>query len=153
MIYKVKLVSQTNAIVLFITGFTIFTVSAEALLPPGGLQNRGLSILLASITVFIFYVFWQKFVVEKTIWEIDENEIKIVWTKKFVFGSSKDTTIRWSEIKDVSQGSGPYYYKLQIKLTTGDTLKYFHDNLTVRDDFNEMIKALYQIAERRNTAN
>ncbi|GHB63869.1 hypothetical protein GCM10007390_17130 [Persicitalea jodogahamensis] len=147
------MVSQTNAIVLFITGSITVIVSAEVLLPPSGLQNRGLSILIASIIIFIFYVLWQKFVTGKTAWEIDQNEIKIVWTKKFILGDSKDTTIKWSEINDISQGAGPKYYKLQIKLATGDTMKYFHDNLTIRDDFGEMIKALCQISERRNTAN
>ena len=152
--YKVKLVSQTNAIVLIITLLVVILVSAGTLLPPGGLQNEGLTILVVSIVALISYTLWQIFVTGRTIWTIDENEIKIVWTKKFILADSTDTIIKWSEIKDISRGLDPQYYNLKIKLVSGDTIKYFHDTLTTRDDFEEMLKTLYQtLNDKKATAN
>jgi hypothetical protein len=150
--YKVKLVSQTNAIVLIITGLVIILVSAGTLLPPGGLQNEGLSILLVSILAFITYILWQIFVTGRTQWTIDDNEIKILWTKKFFLADCSDTTIRWSEIENISRGLDPQYYNLKIKLVSGDTVKYFHSS--GRDDFEEMLKKLYQtLNDKKATAN
>lgn len=154
MTYKVKLVSQTNAIVLIITGLIVVLVSAGTLLPKGGLQNEGLSILVVSVIAFIAYVLWQIFVTGRTLWTIDENEIKIVWTKKFILAGNTDTIIKWNEIKDISRGLDPQYYNLKIKLISGDTIKYFHDTLTTRDDFQEMLKTLYQtLNDKKATAN
>lgn len=152
--YKVKLVSQTNAIVFIIIGLIVVLVSAGTLLPKGGLQNEGLSILVVSVIAFIAYVFWQIFVTGRTLWTIDDNEIKIVWTKKFILADSKDTIIKWNEIKDMSRGLDPQYYNLKIKLVSGDTIKYFHDTMTTRDEFQDMLKTLYQILnDKKATAN
>lgn len=60
--YKVKLVSQKNFIIFIVIGLAIVLVSAGALLPPGGLQNKRLSIWVMSIIAFIAYVLWQIFV-------------------------------------------------------------------------------------------
>lgn len=144
MTYKVKLVSQTNAIVFIVTGLVTVLVSAGTLLPKSGLQNEGLSIFVVSVLSLIVYVLWQIFVTGRTIWTIDENEIRIVWTKKFFLGDSEDDIIKWSTIKDISRGTDPQYYNLKIELTSGYTIKYFHDTLTTRDDFEEMLKTLYQ---------
>ncbi|MEP7373894.1 MAG: hypothetical protein ABI675_10925 [Chitinophagaceae bacterium] len=152
--YKVKLVSQAHAILLIIVLLGVFLISAGTFLPPGGLKNEGLSILLVSIVVFVSYTLWQIFVTGRTVWTIDENEIKIVWTKKFIFQDGKDIVIKWSEIKDISRGLDPQYYNLKIKLVSGDTLKYFHDTLTTRDDFEKMLKTLYQtLNDKKATAN
>jgi len=137
-------VSQTNAIVLIITGLIVILVSAGTLLPHSGLQNAGLSILLVSFLAVIAYILWQTFVTGRTQWTIDDIEIKIVWTKKFFLADCGDTTIKWSEIKDIGRGLDPQYYNLKIKLVSGDTIKYFHDTLTTRDDFEQMLKQLYQ---------
>jgi hypothetical protein len=150
--YRVKLVSQTNAIVFIIIGLVSVLVSAGTLLPKGGLQNKGLSIVLVSLLGFTAYVLWQLLVTGRTIWTIDENKIKIVWTKKFILSHSEDETIKWSEIKDIRRGSDPQYYNLKIELTSGYTIKYFHDTLTTRDDFEEMLKALYQTLKDKNAA-
>lgn len=144
MSYKIKLVSQPHAILLILVLLVIFLVSAVTLLPSGGLQDTGLSILLVSIVAIISYILWQIFVTGRTLWTIDTNEIRIVWTKKFYFNDGKDVIIKWSEIKDISRGPDPQYYSLKIKLQSGDTIKYFHDTLTKRDDFEEMLKVLYQ---------
>jgi hypothetical protein len=150
MSYKIKLVSQAHVILLIIFLLVVFLVSAGTLLPPDGLQNQGLSILLVLAVIFVSYILWQIFVTGRTIWTIDETEIKIVWTKKFIFGDGRDILIKWSEIKDISRGLDPQYYNLKIKLVSGDTIKYFHDTLTTRDDFEDMLKKLYQIqAEKK----
>lgn len=104
------------------------------------------------IIAFIAYLLWQLFVTRQTLWTIDDNEIKIVWTKKLALVGGIDTVIKWSEIKDISQGLDPKYYNLRIKLVSGDTLKYFHDNLTTRDDFEEMLKTLYQTLNKKKAA-
>lgn len=104
------------------------------------------------IIAFIAYLLWQLFVTGQTLWTIDDNEIKIVWTKKLALVGGIDTVIKWSEIKDISQGLDPKYYNLRIKLVSGDTLKYFHDNLTTRDDFEEMLKTLYQTLNKKKAA-
>jgi hypothetical protein len=152
--YKVKLVSQAHAILLIIVLLVVFLVGAGTLLPSGGLQNEGLAILLVSAVAFVSYILWQIFVTGRTIWTIDEKEIKIVWTKKFIFQDGKDVIIKWSEIKDISRGLDPQYYNLKIKLYSGDTIKYFHDTMTTRDEFEEMLKVLYQtLKDKKATAN
>ena len=152
MAYKVKLVSQANAIVFTIIFLTVVFVSTGIFLPRGGLQNEGLAILVVSIVVLIGYFLWLIFVTGRTLWTIDENEIKIVWTKKFIFDYNHDIIIKWSEIKDISRGPDPQYYTLKIKLVSGDTIKYFHDTLTTRDDFKEMLKTLYQTLKDKKAA-
>ena len=144
MTYKVKLVSQANAVAFIIIGLAIILISAGTLLPRGGLQNGALSIFVVFVVAVIAYFLWQLFVTGRTLWTVDDNEIKIVWTRRFILTSGLDTIIKWSEIEDISQGLDPKYYNLKIKLVSGDTLKYFHDNLTTRDDFKEMLKTLYQ---------
>lgn len=154
MTYKVKLVSQTNAIVFIVTGLVVVLVSAWKFLPKDGLQNEGLAILLVSGLAVVAYFLWQLFVTGRTIWTVDENEIKIEWTKKFVLGHNEDTVIKWSEVKEISRGSDPQYYNLMIDLMSGYTMKYFHDTLTTRDDFEEMLKTLYQtLKDKKATAN
>lgn len=144
MTYKVKLVSQANAIGLIITLLVIFFSGAGLFLPSHGLQNGGLSILLTSLIVIITYILWQIFVTGRTEWTIDEREINIVWTKKFILSDRKDMNLKWVEIENISRGFDPKYYNLKIKLTSGETIKFFHDNMTTRDDFEEMLKSLYQ---------
>ena len=147
------MVSQTNAIAFIITGLVAVLVSAWKFLPKNGLQNEGLAILIVSGLAAVGYFLWQLFVTGRTIWTIDENEIKIAWTKKFVLADCEDTIIKWSEVKDISRGSDPQYYNLMIDLRSGYTMKYFHDSLTMRDDFEEMLKTLYQTLKDKNTAN
>jgi len=152
--YKVKLVSQTNAIAFIVTGLVAVLVSAWKFLPKNGLQNEGLAILIVAGLAVVAYFLWQLFVTGRTIWTIDENEIKIEWTKKFVLADIEDTIIKWSEVKDISRGSDPQYYNLVIDLTSGYTIKYFHDTLTMRDDFEDMLKTLYQtLKDKKATAN
>lgn len=143
------MVSQTNAIFFIIIGLVVVLISAATLLPKAGLQNEGLSILVVSGLGFISYVLWQLLVTGRTTWTIDENEVKIVWTKKFVLAYIEDDTIKWSEIKDISRGSDPQYYNLKIELNSGYTFKYYHDTLTTRDDFQKMIKTLYQTLKEK----
>jgi hypothetical protein len=147
--YKVKLVSQAHAILLITALLVTFLVTARTLLPPGGLENKGLAILFVSMAAFVSYILWQIFVTGRTIWTIDEDEIKITWAKRFIFQDGRGVIIKWSDIKDISRGIDPQYYNLKIKLHSGETIKYFHDTLTTRDDFEEMLKLLYQTLKTR----
>lgn len=148
------MVSQTNAIFFIVTGLVAVLVSAWKFLPKDGLQNEGLAILIVSVLAVVTYFLWQLFVTGRTIWTVDENEIKIVWTKKFVLDDSEDAVIKWSDVKDISRGSDPQYYNLMIDLRSGYTMKYFHNTLTKRDDFEEMLKTLYQtLKDKKATAN
>lgn len=144
MTYKVKFVSQTNALIFIITALAAFLVIAGTCLPAGGLQSKGLSILLVSIQSIIAYILWQILVTGRTEWTIDKNEISIVWTKKFFLADDKDIRIKWSEIKNISRGTDSMYYLLKIELLSGDILKYFHDTLTTRDEFRDMLEVLDQ---------
>jgi hypothetical protein len=147
--YKVKLVSQARAILLVTVLLVTFLVSAGTVLPPGGLQNKGLAILFVSMAAFVSYILWQILVTGRTIWTIDDKQIKIRWTKSFIFQDGKQVIIKWSDIKDISRGVDRQYYNLKIKLHSGETIKYFHDTLTTRDDFEEMLKLLYQTLKTR----
>lgn len=149
--YKVKLVSLPHSILLIIVLLVVFLVSTGTLFPSGGLQNGGLSILIVSIEAIVSYILWQFFVTGRTIWKIDDEEINIVWTKKFIFNDGRDVIIKWSEIEDISRGLDPQYYNLKIKLHSGDTIRYIHDTLTTRDDFEEMLKTLYQTLNLKKT--
>lgn len=142
--YKVKLVSQTNATVFIISAVVISLVSSAIFLPSGGLQNVTLAILAVSAWGLIAYILWQIIVTGRTIWAIDENKIKIVWTKKFILSESEDIVINWNEIKGISKGPDPQYYNLKMELVAGYSLEYFYDNGTTSDDFQEMLKMLYQ---------
>jgi len=151
MIYKVKLVSQTNALVLIMTLIVLGLGGVWLLLPSHGLQNEALAILLVSVMAIIVYVLWQIFVTGRTEWTIDDKEINVVWTKKFILSNCKDIYLKWSEIESISRGFDPHYYNLKIKLTSGDTMRFFHDSMTTRDDFEEMLYPLYQILNKIKT--
>jgi hypothetical protein len=144
--YKVKLVSQTNAILLIILVLIVFFVKAAIFFP---VSNRTLAVALILFDFCIAYLLWQKFVTGRTEWTVDNNEIKIIWTKQFAFANDTNYTLPWSEIDNISQGRDTHYYNLKIKLTNGQTLKFYHDTLTTKDDFEELLKVLYQTLKEK----
>jgi hypothetical protein len=128
---------------------TIVLASAETFLPPGGLQNEGLSILVVSVLAIAVYIFWQIFVTGRTEWTLNNNEIKILWTKKFFLSKTEDFNIKWNEIESISRGFEPHYYNLRIKVSSGDTIRFYHDILTTRDDFENLIIVLNQTLNKK----
>ena len=79
----------------------------------------------------------------RTEWIISDETLNIKWTKR-PLERAKDINLKWTEIAKISQGSDRTYYHLKIVLTSGDTVSFFHDPLTTRDDFDSLIKTLYQ---------
>jgi hypothetical protein len=148
MIYKVKLVSQANAVVFIITGLVMILVSAGTLLPKGGLQNEGLSILLVSILAIITIFLWQKFVTGWTEWKVDKDHITISWTKKFAFSNINDYVFEWKDVEKIWKGMDTNYYNLKFKFTTGQKITFYHSSFG-KDDFSELLKLLYQTLEER----
>jgi hypothetical protein len=140
--YKIKIVSQINAIILVIILLAIF-IGGIVLFVPHGL-HRPFSILLTLVSMAIAYSLWQRFVTARTEWTIDNNGIHIAWIKQFAFHHKDDITLEWSEIESIKRGFDPNYYNLIIKLLSGRKIKFYHDTLTTGDDFNQFIKALDQ---------
>jgi hypothetical protein len=81
-------------------------------------------------------------VTAKTQWTINDDGIYMTWIKQFAFTHNDDITIKWNEIESISRGLDPNYYNLKIKLISGQTIRFYHDTLTTRDDFQEFLKAL-----------
>lgn len=150
MIYKIKLVSQKNAIVLIITLLSFF-IGGVFLIIPHGLHDKWLAYLVVLTTAILAYFLWQKFVTCRSEWTIEDKKITIVWTKKFILPDNKNISLNWTDIENISRGVDPQYYNLKIKLASGKTLKFFHDGLTTRDDFDEMLKTLYQTLHKKKT--
>ena len=141
--YKVKLVSQTNAIVLIIV-LLATTFASVSIFIPRGIRNEKVAILVVLLGMTIAYFLWQTFVTGRSEWNVDNNQITIVWTKKFPFSDSKDFNWKWNEIEKISKGIDPQYYNLKIKLTSGQIITFYHDYLTWKDDFDDLILLLYQ---------
>jgi hypothetical protein len=140
--YNVKLVSLTNSVALIIALLIFFLTSAAIFIPKGGLQNTGLSILTTAISFGFGWLMWQIFVTGRTRWALDDNGVSMTWTKQFVFCHNSGIDISWSEIKKISKGLDPNYYILKIDLTTDSTLRFIHDPMVTRDDFQALIAAI-----------
>ncbi len=143
MTFKVKLVSQINAIALLVILLSVF-LAENIIFNSGGFHNELLSILSIFFYFLIAYFLWQKFVIGICIWTIDSHQISISWLKKFSFTSGKDLNITWDEIESISKGIDPQYYNLRIKLTSGEKIVFYHDYLTTKDDFQQLIESLNQ---------
>jgi len=142
------LVSQTNAIVFIVAGLTVFFVSAGTLIPKGGLQNRGLSILIVSALAIIAYFLWQKFVTGWTEWQVDEDRITVSWTKEFAFSNINDYLFEWKDVQKIWKGMDPNYYNLKFKFNNGQKVTFYHGSF-VKDDFEDLLKTLYQTLDKR----
>jgi len=140
-VYKVKFVSQVSAIAFIIVLFTAIILTN--VIPELKPVNRIPTIPYISALVIISYILWQKFVTGRTEWIISDETLNIKWTKR-PLERAKDINLKWTEIAKISQGSDRTYYHLKIVLTSGDTVSFFHDPLTTRDDFDSLIKTLYQ---------
>jgi hypothetical protein len=140
--YNVKLVSFTNSVVLVIALLILFFSSAAFFLPKGGLQNSRLSILASAISLGFGWLMWQIFVTGRTRWTLDDNGLSMIWTKQFAFYRNSGVVIPWSEIKKISKGLDPNYYILKIDLATDSTLRFIHDPMVTRDDFQALIAAI-----------
>jgi hypothetical protein len=140
-VYKVKLISQASAIVFFIVLITTFILTRVIIVPKT--INSTSAILFVSGFAILSYILWQKFVTGRTEWTISDDTLEIVWTKR-PLERTKDSNLKWNEITKISKGSDSNYYHLKIELDSGDTLSFFHDPLTTKDDFESLIKILHQ---------
>lgn len=101
----------------------------------------------------ITYFLWQKFVTGRVEWRIDEEGIYMRWIKHFAYNKKDDISLKWSEIKKIYQGLDPQYDTFKIELLSGTKFKFYHDNLTTRDDYAEFKKELYQIFNEKKIIN
>ena len=143
--------SQTNSIVLIFSSFAALFIGISTI--PYNPISKSFSTIIVIILLGIVWLLWQKFVTGRTEWTLEKNEIKIIWTKKFALTNKKDLNIQWSEIQNISRGFEPHYYNLKIKLNSGDTIRFYHDILTTRDDFENLIVALYQTLSKKKNFN
>jgi hypothetical protein len=150
--YRIKIVSQTNAIILIILLLTIFIGGVILFIPQGLSSSLAVTAMIVSVT--ITYFLWQQLVIGRTEWTVDSTGISMTWVRQFSFTNKEDINLKWNEIESIGRGSDPNYYNLKIRLVSGQKLKFYHDTLTTRDDFKDLIKALNQnFAESNATAN
>ena len=148
MIYKIKLVSQINAIIFVITGLVILLAGAGALLPKGGVKNDGQAILIVSFIAIIAIFLWQRFATGWIEWQVDRERITVSWTRGFAFSNIGDYVFEWKDVEKIWQGIDPNYYNLKFKLTTGQKITFFHASFG-KDDFSDLFKILYQTLDER----
>jgi hypothetical protein len=139
--FKIKLVSQTNAIIVVIVLLTLFFSGAILF---QNILNKIPDIIFFTVILAVSYFGWQIFATGRTEWTVTNKEVTIIWTKTFALTYNENLTIQWNDIENISRGLDPQYYNLKIKLTSGKTIKFYHDTLTTRDDFEELLKTLYQ---------
>jgi hypothetical protein len=140
-VYKVKLVSQKNSIVLILCLLTCFfgIIKIFSNTP----VNQHYLIIIVCIIIPVSLLSWQLFVTGRSEWTLDNDLIRIHWTKPFTLSNDiEDITILWSDIEKIYRGPDPNYYTLKIRLLNGIVVKFYHDNLTMRDEFNELVTAL-----------
>jgi hypothetical protein len=146
--YKVKLVSQTNAIVLLFILLVAFFIEAAIFFP---LRNQSLGIPLI-VLEFAFAIFlWQKFVTGWTEWQVDKDRITISWIKKFAFSDISDYVFEWKDIEKIWKGMDTHYYNLKFKFTNQEKITFYHASFG-NDDFSDLLKILYQTLDERKKA-
>jgi hypothetical protein len=140
--YNIKLVSQTNSAVFMLIALPAIIISRYLFFPKELSVNY--SIAFGVVTTLTLYLLWQKFVVSKTEWSINDNEITII-PKKKIF-SLKNINLKWSDIKEINSAFHPFYYWLRIKLNSGETSNFFisRTNSRDRDDCVNLVVALNQ---------
>jgi hypothetical protein len=146
-IYKVKLVSQSNAIVVIFSLLISFFIEA-AIFFPHGLHDTFLAILLVILEFMVAIFIWQKFVTGGSEWTVDSSHVSVKWSKKFAYSDIGDYILEWKDIVRIWQGMDPNYYNLKFKLTTGRTITFYHNDFA-NDDFDELLKILYQTFEEK----
>lgn len=136
--YKVKVVSPKNSFLVLLFMFAFFGATI-GMLP-------SISKLVALVTTFLYfalgYLLWQKFAIGRTAWTIDHDAITIIWTKKIFLKNCENMHLKWTEVKNISKRIAPNDELVKIKLISGETIKFYHYRPTLKDDFEEMFKAL-----------
>ena len=150
--FKIKVISQANsflAVLLFLTiVFPLLLLRNKFLPTPLG---TGYAILLTIPFAFLFYFIFQKLATGRTEWYIDDSGVSIIWTKKFMLSKVKNINLKWEEIEKFKKGFDPNYYILHIYLVAGRSITFIHSYFTIRDDFENLLKALYQTFDEKRT--
>ena len=139
--YQIKIVSLRNSVILI---FVLLTIFIGGIILFNDIVKQIPTIIFILLAMTIAYFSWQKFVTGRTEWTIDKAGIYMTWIKQFYFSSEDDIKLKWNEIESIKQGFDPNYYTLKIKFISGEKIKFYHDNLTTKDDFKEFIKILNQ---------
>ncbi len=99
------------------------------------------------------YLLWQQLVTGRTEWTIDNDGFSLNWIKQFAFSKQPDINFKWKEIESIVRSFDLNYYKLNIKLASGQTIKFYHDSWA-KDDFKELIIILNgTLLESKTTSN
>jgi hypothetical protein len=151
MTYNIKLVSPAYSIILFILLFIVLSACVSLIIPI--IVSQSFAIIFILVYITISYFLWQQLVTGRTEWAIDNDGFSLNWIKQFAFTKKPDISLKWNEIESISRSFDPNYYKLNIKLTSGQTIKFYHDSWA-RDDFKELIITLNEtFSESKTTAN
>ena len=150
--FRIKLVSSPHIILFVIILIATVVIWFGFLVPDENLGNMRLAILHVGILAVAALALWQILVTGRSQWTVNHETIQVVWTRKFLGHHGNPVVIKWSEIESITRGADPNYYTLKINLQSGQTLKFFHDNLTLRDDFEALLKDLNQHLTRRGLA-
>lgn len=140
-----KLVSQSNAIVLLLILLVAFFIEAAIFFP---LPNQSMVIPLTVLEFAFTILLWQKFVTGWTEWQVDKDRIIISWTKKFAFSDITNYVFEWKDVEKIWQGMDTNYYNLKFKFTNGEEMTFYHASFG-NDDFNDLLKILYQTLDER----
>jgi len=74
-----------------------------------------------------------------TEWSITEKEIKIKWLSQFLFHKTQDQTITWDNIEEYKFQLQRRFSFFKLKLRDNISLKYWHSNSAVEDDFDAFL--------------
>jgi hypothetical protein len=151
MTYNIKLVSPVNAIISFILLFAILSGCVSLIIPI--VVSLSFAIIFILIYITISYFLWPQLVTGRTEWTIANEGFSLHWIKQFAFTKKTDISFKWNEIESISRSFDPNYYRLNIKLASGQIIKFYHDSWA-KDDFREFITTLNEtFSESKTTAN
>lgn len=142
--YNVKFVSQINIILFLLFAIIYYLIVFNLFTPLDGLKDETKAISITITEFVILYFLWQKFVTGRTEWTIDDSCISINWIKKFPLLDNKNLILKWEEVENITDRSDPNYHTLRITLIDGQVIKFYHDNLTTRDNYGDLTLALYE---------
>ncbi len=142
MSYKVKFVSQKGAALSILPIIVFGAVLGLLFVPREGLHDNTKVFFLVTFWGLSVWCIWQWLATVRAIWTVDENGIEIHWTKKSILSRGDSVIMAWSEIEKIYRGPDPQYYTLKIKPVSDKVLKFYHDPLTTRDEFRELLDDL-----------
>lgn len=140
--YRIKLVSQTNIILLLFCLLIVLFILVATI----NLKSIAIPFTVGYFILAIFL--WRKYVTGITIWTFTESGVKIEWVKKFFLTKTPDYFFPWKEIEKIWKGMDPNYYNLKFRFRSGNVITFYHDS--GNDDFNELLPVLYNTWQEKS---